>query len=102
MGDSWRHHHTNGSIATSYFGEDASHGSRVLYGSQGSSFQDVSASHWRRTGASGEYSSHGRVRVRNSANNATLPGITIGGEPGYRVDRGTVVRPEFTIENNGK
>lgn len=102
MGDSWRHHHTNGSSAITYFGEDASHGARVLYGSQGSAFRDVSATHWRRVGADGEYSSHDRVRVRNSADTATLTGITIAGEPGYRVTRGTVVRPEFTIENNGK
>ena len=102
MGDSWRHHHTNGNTARSYFGEDASHGARVLYGTQSSNFFDVSASHWRRTGASGEYSSHGRVRVRNSSNTGTLSGITIAGEPGYRVNRGSVVRPEFTIENNGK
>ena len=102
MGDSWRHHHTNGSTARTYFGEDAAYGSRVLYGSQSSAFRDVSASHWRRTGASGEYSSHGRVRVRNSTNAWTLSSITINGEPGYRVNRGTTVRPEFTIENNGK
>lgn len=102
MGDSWRHHHTNGSTASTYFGEDASHGARVLYGTQGSSFNDVSVSHWRRTGANGEYSSHGRVRVRNSANNGTLSSITINGEPGFRVNRGTNVRPEFTLENNGK
>lgn len=102
MGDSWRHHHTNGSTASTYFGEDAAHGSRVLYGTQSSSFNDVSVSHWRRTGASGEYSSHGRVRIRNNANTATLSGITIGGEPGFKVSRGAVVRPEFTLENNGK
>ena len=102
MGDSWRHHHTNGSSAITYFGEDASHGARTLYGSQGSAFSDVSAAHWRRTGADGEYSSHDRVRVRNSADTANLSSVTIAGEPGYRVTRGSVVRPEFTIENNGK
>ncbi|MDH5548033.1 MAG: hypothetical protein OEZ43_20845 [Gammaproteobacteria bacterium] len=102
MGDNWRHHHTNGGTARTYLGEDASHGARVLYGTQGSSFNDVSVAHWRRTGADGEYSTHGRVRVRNNANTATLTGITINGEPGYRVTRGTTVRPEFTIENNGK
>ncbi|MDR7090091.1 CARDB domain-containing protein [Cellvibrio fibrivorans] len=102
MGDSWRHHHTNGTTANIYFGEDASHGSRVLYGNQSSTFNDVSVAHWRRTGADGEYSSHDRVRVRNSANTATLTGITIAGEPGFRVTRGTTVRPEFTLENNGK
>ena len=102
MGDSWRHHHANGGTARTYFGEDASHGSRTLYGNQSGGFEDVSVSHWRRTGASGEYSSHSRVRVRNSSNTSTLSGITINSEPGYRVTRGTTVRPEFTIENNGK
>jgi CARDB/Matrixin len=102
MGDSWRHHHTNGSTALPYFGEDASRGARTLYGTQSSSFEDLSTSHWRRTGANGEYSSHGRVRIRNAANTANQPAITIGGEPGFRVTRGTTVRPEFTIENNGK
>ncbi len=102
MGDSWRHHHTNGTTANIYFGEDASHGARVLYGNQSTAFNDVSVSHWRRTGANGEYSSHDRVRVRNNANTATLTPITIVGEPGFRVTRGTTVRPEFTLENNGK
>lgn len=102
MGDSWRHHHANGTVANTYFGEDASQGSRVLYGNQASAFNDVSVSHWRRTGADGEYSSHDRVRIRNSANTATLTPITIVGEPGFRVTRGTTVRPEFTLENNGK
>lgn len=102
MGDSWRHHHANGTQANIYFGEDASHGARVLYGNQTGAFNDVAVSHWRRTGADGEYSSHDRVRVRNSANTATLTGITIAGEPGFRVTRGTTVRPEFTLENNGK
>jgi len=102
MGDSWRHYHTNGTSAIPYFGEDASRGARVLYGDQASAFSDVSASHWRRIGDDGEYSSHDRVRVRNSANNATLPPITIKSEPGYIVNRGSAVRPEFTIENNGK
>jgi CARDB/Matrixin len=102
MGDSWRHHHANGVEAKIYFGEDASDGARVLYGNQSSSFNDVSVSHWRRTGADGEYSSHDRVRIRNSANTSTLTPTTIGGEPGFRVTRGTTVRPEFTLENNGK
>lgn len=102
MGDSWRHHHTNGSQADIYFGEDASTGARALYGNQSSTFNDVAVAHWRRTGANGEYSSHDRVRIRNSANTATLTGITIAGEPGFRVTRGTTVRPEFTLENNGK
>lgn len=102
MGDSWRHHHTNGSTTSSYFGEDASHGSRVLYGPQSSFFEDLSVSHWRRIGDDGEYSTHDRTRVRNSADTITLVVSTVNGEPHFRVKPGETVRPEFTVENNGK
>ena len=102
MGDSWRHHVTNGATASTYFGEDASRGSRILYGAQSSAFNDVGVSHWRRTGESGEYSSHGRTRIRNQTDTSDLPTVTVNGETGYRVSRNLVVQAEFTIENNGK
>jgi hypothetical protein len=102
MGDAWNHHHTNGSTTVSYFGEDASHGSRVLYGAQNSGFEDVSVSHWRRTGDDGEYSTHGRTRVRNSNDSGDRSSTLVNGEPRYRVSPGDSVRPEFTVENNGK
>lgn len=102
MGDSWRHHATNGATARTYFGEDASRGARILYGTQSSAFNDVGVSHWRRTGASGEYSSHGRTRIRNQTNTADLSTVGVNGETGYRVSRGQTVQAEFTIENNGK
>lgn len=101
MGDAWRHHHTNGAEARSYFGEDAGHGARQLYGARNGTFNDVAASHWRRTGADGEYSTHGRTRMFNNAGNTLTP-IMINGEPRYTVARGATVRAEFTIENNGK
>lgn len=101
MGDSWRHHHTNGSTTRSYFGEDASHAARVLYGTQNSHFEDVSVSHWRYTGSDGEYSNHDRTRARSSGG-SILSGRTINGEPGYRANRGQTIRLEFTIENNGR
>lgn len=102
MGDSWRHHATNGTLAATYFGEDASRGARILYGTQSSAFDDVGVTHWRRTGSSGEYSSHGRTRIRNQANTADLPTVSVNGETGYQVTRGQTVQAEFTIENNGK
>lgn len=101
MGDSWRHHHTNGATARSYFGEDASSGARALYGTQSSSFNDVSVSHWRYTGSDGEYSTHGRTRMFTSAGSAMSPSI-VSGEPRYNVVRGQRYRAEFSIENNGK
>ena len=101
MGDSWRHHATNGAEARSYFGEDAGRGAVQLYGARTGTFNDVAAVHWRRTGADGEYSSHGRTRMFNSAGTALNP-VTVGGEPRYTVNRGSNVRAEFTIENNGK
>ncbi len=101
MGDAWRHHHTNGSEARSYFGEDAGHGARHLYGARAGAFNDVAVSHWRRIGASGEYSSHDRTRMFNAAGTALTPTI-VNGEPRYTVNRGETVRAEFTIENNGK
>ncbi|MEE9329650.1 MAG: CARDB domain-containing protein, partial [Parvularculaceae bacterium] len=102
MGDSWKHHHTNGSTTKSYFGEDASRGAIKMYGAQSSRFEDLSASHWRYTGSSGEYSSHGRTRMFASNGTTVLTERDVEGEPGYIVNRGDNLRAEFTIENNGK
>ena len=102
MGDSWRHHHTNGSTSKSYFGEDASRGAIQMYGAQSSRFEDLSASHWRYTGSSGEYSSHDRTRMFASNGTTVLTERDVEGEPGYIVNRGDNLRAEFTIENNGK
>ena len=101
MGDSWRHHHTNGAEARSYFGEDAGHGARQLYGTQSSAYTDVAVSHWRYIGSDGEYSMHDRTRMFNASGSALTPS-TVNGEPRYSVSRGTSYRAEFTIENNGK
>ena len=105
MGDSWDYMHTNGSSVTSYFGEDASHGSRSLYGTQSSDFEDLSVSHFRYTGSDGEYSTHGRVRIFNSSGGVlSTTSVTYSGttESAYRVNPGQTVKAEFTVENNGK
>ena len=99
MGQDWDHLHTNGSTARAYFGEDASDGSVFLYGS--SSVQDLGIVHWRRTGASGDYSIHNRTRLLNPSTNAELSYTTVNGEKRYNVNRGQSVKVELTFENNG-
>ena len=99
MGSDPTHRQTNGSWARAYFGEDANDGAMALYGSDGR--RDVGVSHWRRTGANGEYSSHGRTRMFDSATGSELTKDIVNGEPVYRVFRGQQVRVELTYENNG-
>ena len=100
MGQDWDHIHTNGISARSYFGEDASDGAVDLYGP--GSTQDLGVVHWRRTGASGEYSRHDRTRLLNPSTNAELSyTINAYGERKYNVVRGQNVRVELSFENNG-
>ena len=101
MGQDWDHITANGSTARSYLGEDAAHGLVYLYGTTGSSAEDLAVTHFKRTGASGEYSSHSKTRVTNSSG-GSLSTVSINGETGYRVNKGQSVRLELTYENNGK
>lgn len=98
MGTDWNFVHANGTTLRPYLGPDASKGLLTLYGS--TSFSDLSVSHWRRTGSSDGYASHGRTRVLNSAG-SVLASNTVSGEPVYRVNKGQSVQVEFTYENNG-
>ncbi len=99
MGQDWDHIHANGNTSRAYFGEDASDGSVFLYGV--SSDQDLGIVHWKRTGAGGAYSAHGRTRLLNSTTNAELPYSVVNGERRYKVNRGQTVKVELTYENNG-
>ncbi|MDH5232493.1 MAG: hypothetical protein OEZ58_07575 [Gammaproteobacteria bacterium] len=99
MGTDWNHMSTNGNAAYTYFGEDANHGARYLYGSDGT--QDLGVVHWRRIGNNGEYSTHGRTRLLDPNTNTELPFTMVKGEPQYNVNRGQTVRMELTFENNG-
>ena len=101
MGSDFSHVHTNGSVTDGYIGENAGDGTVFLYGLWASGPQDVAVEHWRYLGASGEYSTHARVRLYNSVG-ALLPSFTVNGEGGYVVRRGQVVRAEFTYENVGR
>jgi hypothetical protein len=100
MGQDWTHIHTNAGTAKTYFGEDAANGAVFLYGLYSNPLNDLSVSHWKRTGASGEYSSHSRTQMFTSSG-ALLSSYNDAGEPRYYVNRGQTVQVEFTYENNG-
>ncbi|WP_293119335.1 CARDB domain-containing protein [Moorena sp. SIO4G3] len=100
MGQDWDHIHANGSTARAYAGEDASHGAVFLYGVRSPQRQDVAVVHWKRSGSSGEYSTHRRTQMYNSSG-SLLSSFTSSGEPVYRVNKGQRVQVEFTYENNG-
>ncbi len=100
MGSDFEHIHVNGSTATAYTGEDAADGMVFLYGAR-DNYEDVGVVHWKYQGPSGEYSDHTKTVITNSGGGA-LPTINVAGETGFRVNRGQVIRAEFTYENNGK
>jgi len=100
MGSDFEHIHVNGSNARAYTGEDAADGAVFLYGTRSPAWEDVGVVHWKYSGASGEYSDHTKTVIYNSSG-AVLPTVAVSGETGYRVNRGQVVRAEFTYENNG-
>jgi hypothetical protein len=100
MGTDFEHIHVNGSIARAYIGEDTADATVFLYGTRSPAFEDVAVVHWKYSGASGEYSDHTKTVVTNSAGGA-LGTTSVNGETGFLVNRGQVVRAEFTYENNG-
>ncbi|MFN7976240.1 MAG: hypothetical protein U0166_28560 [Acidobacteriota bacterium] len=101
MGQDWTHIHSNGSTANAYPGGDAIAGSVSTYGIIGGAYEDLGIAHWRRTGASGEYSIHQRTRVLNTSG-VELAKIISGGQPVYLVNKGQTVKLEMTYENMGK
>lgn len=101
MGSDWTHIHANGSTARSYLGEDSAHGLVYLYGTTSGAAEDLAVTHFKRTGADGEYSTHGPTVLRSSTG-GSLSSFISGGERVYRVNRGQSVRLELTFENNGK
>lgn len=101
MGSDFSHVQTNGATTNAYIGEDTGNGTVFLYGLWASGPQDLGVAHWRYSGASGEYSTHAKTRVFNSAG-ALLPTVNVANETGYQVKRGMVIRAEFTKENNGR
>ena len=101
MGTDFEHIHVNSNTARAYLGEDAADGMVHLYGTDSDSRQDVAVVHWKYDGASGEYSNHRKVQLRNSAGSVINSTTSVNGETHYRVNAGQTVRVEFTYENNG-
>ncbi len=101
MGQDWDHIHANGSTARSYLGEDAAHGLVYLYGTTSGSAEDLGITHFKRTGANGQYSTHAKTVLRTSTG-GNLSWFTNNGEQTFRVNRGGTYRLELTFENNGK
>jgi hypothetical protein len=101
MGQDWDFIHANGNSTRAYLGEDAANGAVILYGTTGGYMEDVSLSHHKYLGTSGEYSRHQPTRLYNSSG-GNLSRFGNSGEWVYRVNKGQTVRLELTAENNGK
>ncbi len=99
MGQDWDHIHVNDDVATAYVGEDAGAGVVAVYGEYGY-MEDLGVVHWKRSGASGSYSTHSRTLIYDESFSA-LPSIEIEGEPYYELDRGSTYYIRPTLENNG-
>lgn len=102
MGTDYYHLHANAGMARSYMGEDASDGAVRLYGYASTVIEDVSVVHWKRIGASGEYSSHGRTALYDSTGTTVLPSVVDAGEARFDVSAGQTIQIELTAENNGR
>lgn len=99
MGEDWDHIHANGDQIQSYVGEDMADGMNFLYDDIiiGA---DVGVVHWRHTGSSGGYSTHGRTRIFDTSGNELNDVSSNGQEPRYLVDNGQTIEAEFSIETN--
>lgn len=100
MGSDWTVMTSNGAAYTSALGEDATTGLRALYGSTTGSYEDLAVSHWRYSSFSGEYSTHARNRVQDSAG-TELSYTTTAGQPVYTITKGAKGKAEVTVDNNG-
>ena len=100
MGTDFEHLSVNASTARAYIGEDTADGAAFLYGLASPLVQDLGVVHWKYLGASGEYSDHTKTQLYNSAD-VVLSNFNDAGETRYRVNKGQIVRTEFTYENNG-
>lgn len=102
MGTDFTHLNTQGSAAQAYIGADTGGGLVSLYGKWSQASEDLGVTHWYRTGANGEYSTHSRTRIIDKRTGRTVSSFVRGREPIYRVSSGQLVKVEFTYENVGR
>lgn len=101
-GDATAHLHTNDGKVRFYAGEDAGDGEAYLYGeTTNSNLEDLGVSHWKYKGEDGEYSDHELTRIYEEKSDNSLGWKGFEGEKRFRVNKGQIVRPQFTFENNG-
>jgi len=101
MGQDWDHIHANNDKVRWYVGEDAGHGEVHLYGKTDTTYKnDLGVSHWKHSGASGEYSTHTHCRMYHTSG-GNVSRENYDGWKRYKVKAGHSYKAEFTFENNG-
>lgn len=101
MGQDWDHIHANNDSVRWYVGEDAGHGEVHLYGQTDTTYKnDLGVSHWKHSGASGEYSTHTYCRMYHTSG-SNVSREDFDGWKRYKVKAGQSYKAEFTFENNG-
>lgn len=101
MGSDQRSLNANGAKVNHYVGEDACNGAVFLYDLDSTEREDVSVTHWKYKGKSGEYSSHMRGKIYKTDETATTRRSGTSDDPVYEVTMGHSVLLELTYENSG-
>jgi hypothetical protein len=106
MGRSTTHLSTNGNDTRQYVGEDVVNGLLTIYnfadfGIPSLLENDASVVHWRRQGCDGEYSTHTRTEIFDTAGDILTVVDEDAVEPRYIAAAGQTVEPRFTFENLG-
>lgn len=101
MGRAWTHVNANNGTIHFYPGEDACNGAVFLYGLDNVHREDVSVTHWKRTGYDGEYSVHSRTEILNTSNSPLKIHSGTEDDPVYEVTLGQQVDFQFQFENSG-
>ncbi len=113
MGADYTFTHRNGTIAESYLGEDSANALVKVYGLVPYiNYQDLSVTHWYRSGESGGYSDHKRLPLLSSSGSvlSCTPQYNVGhcngdgseGDQYYKVTRGQTIQYPIGLENNGR
>jgi Matrixin./CARDB. len=92
---------TNGSLVYPGLGEDASTALYDMYGANSGNIEDLAVNHWRHTGSSGGYATHGRTRLFTTGG-SVVASTWVDDEPIYDVQPGSTYKVEFSFENNGE
>ncbi len=101
MGDDSTHVNANSGDIHFYPGEDACNGAVFLYGLDSTHREDVSVTHWKWSGRSGEYSTHARTLIKDASGKPRAVHSGTEDDPAYEVYMGEEIDLEFQFENSG-